>query len=236
MGSAFFETKGFLKGNDEELRTFSEILMKYTGKQDDVYFLKCSLEEQKGDEIPFSASGPFGKYDRLVDIPIFKELSEAAPNAFFDVEVSGNTDFSEYEMKCQLVNRKLHIEIKSSDSADEDQEYLEYIMEKMPYEQFVTIYRINPDSLEEDSYEEFINDLIVDADYDSNPFQVEFTGFLDLLEGYGGETTLTEETYPEAVAQMEGLEILSSFDYREDHDSTVCEQFVYDPVAREWLE
>ena len=236
MGSAFYETKGVIKGTAGELAAFAQILGKYTGKSEGIYFMACSFEAKNGDEIPFTASGPYGKFDRLLDVPVFREMAEAAPHAFFDIQVSGNTDFTEEEIKYQLAEGKLRIETESSDNGDDDEAYLEYVIEKMPYAQFVEIYQIDPDSFEEDSYEDFINDLIIDADEDGSPFDLEFADFRDLLEGYGGKTVLKEETWPEAAMKTESLAILPAYDYREENDHTESECFVYDPIARKWLD
>ena len=116
------------------------------------------------------------------------------------------------------------------DSSDEDQAYIEYVIEKIPYRIFIEIYQIDSDSFVVDSYEDFINDLIIDTDYDSSPFEIDFVSFIDLLENYGGETTLNEQTYSKAAMQIKDMEILSSFDFREKNDSTVRETFIYNPA------
>ena len=72
--------------------------------------------------------------------------------------------------------------------------------------------------------------MIIDTDYDSSPFEIDFVSFIDLLENYGGETTLNEQTYSEAAMQIKDMEILSSFDFREKNDSTVRETFIYNPA------
>ncbi len=236
MGSAFYETNGILKGSDAELSAFKDVLSKHTGKRERVWFIDCAFEKQNGNELSFSASGPYGGFDSLSEVPIFTEMAEAAPGAFFSIEVTGNTDFTEDEMVCKLSGGKLSIETRTVNSDDADRAYLEYIIGKMPYDKYIKIYGIKPETLEEESYEDYINDLIFGVDCENNPFEMGYEEFLQAIELQGAQTALTEETYNEAAARVRELGIMSSVAFGENNDCSVCEKREYDPVARRWID
>ena len=75
-----------------------------------------------------------------------------------------------------------------------------------------------------------INDLIIDADYDRNPFEADYARFIDFLESYGGETKLNEQTYSKAAMQIKNMKILSPYVFREENDNTVRETCIYSPA------
>ena len=58
----------------------------------------------------------------------------------------------------------------------------------MPYERFADLYDIEPDSLAEDDYEDFINDLIIDYGEEDSPFSLDYDNFVERLEGNDNST------------------------------------------------
>ncbi len=236
MGSAFYETRGAIKGSDAELSAFRDVLSRHTGKREGVWFIDCTFEKQNGSEQAFSASGPYGGFDSLSDVPVFREMAEAAPKAFFSIEVTGNTDFTEDEMTCTLSDGKLSIETRTVNSEDTDRAYLEYVTGKMPYEEFIKIYGIDPETLDAYAYEDLINDLIFGADCENSPFETRYDEFLEALELQGAQTAMTEESYNEAAARARELGIMSSAAFGENNDCSVSECHVYDPVAKRWID
>lgn len=230
MGSAFYETSGILKGNRKELAAMEAVLIKYTEAEQEVRFVKCEFgdcpalrgegpdADSKEIEVSFEADGPYGKFDALKDVPVFREMADAAPAAFFDIRISGNTDFSEDEMKCQLSGGLLRIETETVNSEDQDEAYLDYLETKVPYDRFTELFRVDGNSLNEDDYRDLLNDLVIDCDEDSNPFDTDFDGFVGQLENYGGKTKLDEAGFEAAKAELSLDDIPSAYDFREEND------------------
>ena len=107
----------------------------------------------------------------------------------------------------------------------------------MPYEHFADLYDIAPDSLPEDDYEDFINDLIIDADEDEiNPFSLDFDVFCNRLEDYGGETSLDAESYENITKREEVSAIASAYEFREENDCSVQQHYEYDAVRGAYIE
>lgn len=248
MGAAFFETSGVLRGNRGELAAMEAVLLKYTGPDQEVRFDKCEFRDcpaLRGEgpeadseeiEVSFDADGPYGKYDGLKEVPVFREMADAAPAAFFDIEVSGNTDFTEDELKCRLSGGLLRIDAETVNSEDQDEAYLDYLAEKMPFDLFTKLFRIEEDSLDEDDYRGLLNDLVIDCDEGMTPFDTDYDGFVEKLEDYGGKTELDEDGFEAVKAEAQERGILSVCDFREENDSSVKESRVYNPVTGNWMD
>lgn len=56
----------------------------------------------------------------------------------------------------------------------------------------------------------------------------------DLLDQYGAEMTLDEETYEIIRDKVGKLGIVSSYDFREEHDFSRKESFVYDAMTGQY--
>ena len=83
--------------------------------------------------------------------------------SWFEAAVEGEDDFTQSELHCCLKDGVLKSETNVNNTEDDDQAYKEYILTKVPYEKFADIYGIKADSLSEEDYEDFINDLIIDC-------------------------------------------------------------------------
>ncbi len=248
MGSAFYETSGLLRGNRKELAAMEAVLLKYTGPDQEAHFLRCefadcpalrgegSVIDSEEIEVSFSAEGPYGKFDALKDIPVFREMADAAPAAFFILEVSGNTDFTEDVLKCQLSGGLLRIDAETVNSDGQDEAYLDYLLEKMPYDRFTELFGIDEESLDESDYRDLLNDLVIDCDEDLTPFDADYEGFVEKLEDYGGETELDEDGFETAKAEVSADGILSAYDFREENDCAERESHVYNPLTGEWMD
>ena len=247
MSSASYETSGVLRGNRKELAAMESVLMKYTGRGQDVWFMKCEFGDflaLRGEaldtgaeeiEVSFEAHGPYGKYNALKDVPVFREMADAAPACFFDIQVSGNTDFTEDMLKCQLSGGLLRIETKTVNSEDQDEAYLDYLMKKLPFDQFTELLHIDEGSLDEGDYRDFLCDLVIDSDAELMPFDTDYDGLVEHLEDYNGETELDEDGFETVKAELSELGILSLYDFREENDCAERESHVYNPVTGKWV-
>ena len=235
MSSAFYETKCTMKGSARDLADMVEVLRKYTEGVKEAYFTDLSFESKSEEELAFSAMGPYGKFDGLNDVDVFREMAQAAPMASFEADVQGEDSYTQSELHCRLKDGLLTIDTCVNDTEDDDRGYLEYVTEKMPYEQFIDLYGIEPDSLPEDEYEDLINDLVMDYGEEENgPFDLDYDALKDLLDQYGAEMTLDEETYEIIRDKVGKLGIVSSYDFREEHDFSKKESFVYDAMTGQY--
>ena len=248
MGSAFYETSGVLKGNRKELAAMEAVLLKYTGAEQEAHFLRCEFADcpalrgegadvdSEENEVTFEADGPYGRYDSLKDVPVFREMADAAPAAFFEIVVSGNTDFTEDELKCRLSGGLMRMETETVNNADQDEAYLDYLAEKIPLDRFQNLFRIDADALDEDSYRDLLNDLSIDCGVEMTLLDLDYDEFAERLEDYAGEMKLTEEEYEAVKAEVSADGILSAYDFREENDFAERESHVYNPVTGEWMD
>ena len=236
MSSAFYETTGKLKGTPEEQAEMIKVFLSYTEGVKDAYFTEPEFVTVSDNETSFSAQGPYGKFDELNDIDLFREMAQAAPTAFFEADVEGEDSYSWSELHCCLKNGMLTIETEKTVMEDDDRAYLEYVIGKMPYEKFIGMYGVEPDSLAEDDYEDFVNDLIIDSGEDeTSPFDMDYDILVEHLETFGGETTLDVETYEVIRKQIADLGIIPEYDFREGNDCAVRNSYLFDAMTGQYI-
>ena len=128
-GAVSFNTKIWIKGTLDDKVNLLNVLQKYVIGDTEVKFpdfqVKISAKQAKLSELDETGLrdfvsndgelkvstvwGPYGRYVKLNDIDIFRKMSEAAPDAFFEAEITGCTDYTEQSLKAVLKNRKLKI-------------------------------------------------------------------------------------------------------------------------------
>lgn len=236
MGNAFYQTTGKIKGSFRDLADLTEVLYKYTQGTTDAYFINLKFSTEAEGEISFTADGPYGKFDTLNDVEVFREMAKSAPMSWFEAAVEGEDDFTQSELHCCLKDGVLKSETNVNNTEDDDQAYKEYILTKVPYEKFADIYGIKADSLSEEDYEDFINDLIIDCcESETSPFDIEYNTFTERLNDYGGEMTLDEKEYEVVRGQMAELGIMSAYAFREENDHSVTESFMFDAIIGQYI-
>jgi len=212
-----------------------KVFLNYTEGMKDAYFMNPSFDTGEK-ETSFTAHGPYGKFDELNDVDVFREMAQAVPTAAFEADMEGEDSYSESELHCNLQNGILTIETSYTVTEDEDRAYLEYVIGKMPYEKFIIMYGIELDSLPEDDYEDFVNDLIIDyGEEEYGPFDLEYNDLVASLENYGGEITLDEEAYELARNQMKQLGIQPSYDFNDNCDSAVRKSYRFDTMTGQYI-
>ncbi len=236
MSSAFYQTTGKMKGSVRDLKDMTEVLRGYTLGTEDAYFTNLEFTDGAEGEICFTADGPYGKFDRLNDVDVFREMAKSAPMSWFEAAIEGEDDWTQSELHCCLKDGVLKIETIVNNSEDDDQAYKEYVLGKIPYAKFVDMYGIEADSLAEEDYEDFINDLIIDCcENETSPIDVEYDAFSERLHDYGGEMTLDEEAYEVVREQAVKLEITPEYIFREENDHGVTESFMFDAITGQYI-
>lgn len=236
MGSAYYQTTGIMKGSARDLADMAEVLRGYTQGVKDAYFMALKLVDEAEGIVSFSADGPYGRFDGLTDVDVFREMAKTAPMAFFEASVEGGDDWIQSELHCCLKNGLLRTEVVVNNTEDDDRAYLEYVIGKMPYEKFIGMYGVEPDSLAEDDYEDFVNDLIIDSGEDeTSPFDMDYDILVEHLETFGGETTLDVETYEVIRKQIADLGIIPEYDFREGNDCAVRNSYLFDAMTGQYI-
>ena len=236
MGNAFYQTTGKMKGSAQDLQDLKEVLRRYTQGTSDAYFTNLELADEVEGEISFTANGPYGKFDNLNDVDVFREMAKSAPMSWFEAAIEGEDDWTQSELHCCLKDGVLKIETNINNTEDDDEAYKEYILGEIPYAKFIDLYGIEADSLSEEDYEDFINDLIIDCcENETSPFDVEYEMFTEHLSDYGGETTLDEEAYETIREQVAEIVIMSEYAYREENDHSVTESYMFDAMTGQYI-
>ena len=236
MSSAYYDTTGKMKGSARDIADMTEVLRGCAQGVKDAYFMNLKMTEGAAGEVSFSAGGPYGKFDSLNDVNVFREMAKAAPLASFEAAVEGGDDYSQSELHCCLKDGVLKTEMTVNRTEDDDRAYLEYVLGKIPYEKFIDLYGVEEDGLAEDEYEDFVSDLITDFGEEENgPFDLDRDDLAGLLENYGAEITLDEEAYEAVREQVAELGIPAEYDFREEHDNSVTQTFLFDAMTGQYI-
>lgn len=254
-GAVSFNTKIWIKGTSDDKVNLLKVLKKYVTGNTEVKFpdfqLKISAKQAKLSELDEAGLrdfvrndgelkvstvwGPYGRYVKLNDIDIFREMSEAAPDAFFDAEIAGCTDYTEQSLKAVLKNRKLKIISTYEENDEVSKAYLEYVTEKLPYRDFMRIFKLSSDDLDEDLYEDIMNDIATVTWDEELLFDMEYDDYIGTLEAFDVETELDEEDYDAAIEKIRELYIESGRAFAEDYHGGSKTILVFDPILKSYV-
>ena len=171
----------------------------------------------------------------LNDINIFREMSEVAPDAFFEAEITGCTDYTEQSLKAVLMNRRLKITQTYEENDEVPEAYLEYIIEKLPYRDFLKFFKLSSDDLDEDLYEDMMNDIATETWDEESLFDMEYDDFIGTLEAFDVETELEKEDYDAAVEAIRELNIESGKSFAEGYQGGSETTLLYDPIVKAYI-
>jgi len=250
MGTADFNLSLTMRGTPEEMRSMLDVLMRYTNEEASVYFQcptialgddEAMLEyiddegldlilSEATDGLQVSAGGPYGRYAELDEIDIFRYMAKTAPNAYFEGGIEGYTSYTEQSVECELKDGRLRIKTFFASTEDASEAYIEYFMERLPYEDFVKIFHISAEDFDEDSYRDFIDCCVAFTENGLN--DLDYEDFCSELEDCVG---LTEEEYAEAIERCSQLGIMSCEEYSESSELGERHEYEYDPVSGECI-
>ena len=254
-GAVSFNTKIWIRGTLDDKVKLLIVLQKYVIGKTEVKFpdfqLKISAKQAKLSELDETGLrdfvsndgelkvstvwGPYGRYVKLNDIDIFREMSEAAPDAFFDAEITGCTDYTEQSLKAVLKNRKLKITSTYEENNEVSEAYLKYVTEKLPYRDFLKIFKLSSDDLDEDLYEDMMNDIATETWDEESLFDMEYDDFIGTLEAFDVETELEKEDYDAAVEAIRELNIESGKSFAEGYQGGSETTLLYDPIVKAYI-
>ena len=256
--SADFNTEITIKATKEDLIKLIKGLYDFTkhskkvNKNDYAYFewieVKCknlSLDDSKistikkfvadcGEEINISAMGPYGYFYELSEVKLFEYLAEVAPRAYFKGSINGFSGSVDQNLQAELKDSRLYIEEYFVDQGDEEgdgeyAQYVKFIKRELPYSKFCKLFKINKKEFDEESYNDFINDMM-----DDSLLELDYETFSEY--GFG---EINEDEFEEAMSKIADLNLITFHEfmwegyYDEDCGTTTI---IYDPIKKEYLE
>ena len=138
-------------------------------------------------------------------------------------------------MKAVLKNRKLKITSTYEENNEVSEAYLKYVTEKLPYRDFLKIFKLSSDDLDEDLYEDMMNDIATETWDEELLFDMEYDDFIGTLEAFDVETELDEEDYDAAIEKIRELYIESGRAFAEDYHGGSKTILVFDPILKSYV-
>jgi hypothetical protein len=246
---AFDDLELKLFGDEETLRGMLEIVGLYANEEDKpAYFTDV---EVNGDEIDFAnipdavtaggsvvvtASGPYGRYDELNEIPIFRDLAEAFPKGRFTAELSIDEKYTEESLECELRDGKLHIETLYVVNEEPYEAWIKDFMKGLPLDEFKTLFKVKGEDFDEESYRDVIESMGLGSECYVSLSYMNFADFVRRLKNNDAKTELEEEEFTEIIKRkLPELDIISLNDFEHECFDTSRIHLIYDPVAKAYV-
>ena len=244
MDNAYFKFKMEISGSPTDVLSIFEVLKSYhtghNGVKLDLEIQGKNISDLHDDDILsflaengtvcVSGDGPYGTFEELNEVDIFRDASEAAPYAQFSANIEGMTSYDEQNLSCQLKDGILNIHTELFDNFSIDSEYIEYVAKQLPYEKFIKLYKIDKDTLERDDYENLLAELYDEVTSADSILDVKFDDFIAVLGDNGINSELKEGDYYDALGM---LKISSKWDFVFENNIGI-EEFSYDPISKEY--
>jgi hypothetical protein len=240
--SACFETDICIDGTKEEVLAMLMVVKSYTSrtKERDVQFdfvniggkeckildnmsdveIKSFVESLSGSSVVIEAEGPYGRFYGIENCGLFEDMASAAPNAWLDGSIAGFTNGGNQYMKGELKDGTLYLKYEYGGDVGREK-YVDYVIEKLPYQNFVNIFNIDSVKFDEKMYKEFIDECWQDFNY-----YLDYEKFIERCR----HSVIRKTEYSKAVKKIKKLKIMSYDEY-----SLVRGESIYAPVERKYL-
>ncbi|MBR3242599.1 MAG: hypothetical protein IKF90_07880 [Parasporobacterium sp.] len=246
--TADYQLELTMSGTMDDLKKMLEVIRLYTGERPQSFSaIKCNgkavdlnsitdeliCELAANGKIKVTALGPWGRYGQLIDVKIFNEMAEEAPDASFNAEVSGNGQYEVQNLKCELKEKLLNITtyFEANDSAGEA--WADVFEEKIPFDTFIELFQISGEE-SEDFYYGFIQDA--ESCCYSDFGDMDFDEFEALLEDYEADTSLEEDELVEIMEhKLMEYGVKCPSEYETEIECGVSTDYIYDPVAKSYI-
>lgn len=184
--------------------------------------------------VQITANGPYGYFSELSEVKFFEYLAEAAPSSYFKGSINGFSGSADQNLQAELKDSRLYIEEYYADQGDDEGDgeygqYVKFIKRELPYSKFCKLFKINKKEFDEESYSDFINDMM-----DNSLLELDYERFSEY--GFG---EINEDEFEEAMSKIADLNLIT-FDefmcegyFDEDCGTTTI---IYDPIKKEYLE
>ena len=242
--SADFGTEITVEGNAEELFAVLEILRMFTSGKNNGYIFGyifgvringTDLENLSGEKteeflkaargkLEVAAEGPFGHFFVLSDVGLFEALADAAPGAKFSGRSWGFNTGADLSLDAELIDNKLFLSESNVPNEAVPEAYYSYVVEKLPFDKFCELFKVDKSEFDEDSYEEFIYDSIYDGAFSDMDH--------DCFMSYCEASTIEPEEYLQVMKGLNELQLdYETFQASFDYDDYV-EKWIYDPIKK----
>lgn len=244
---ADFFTSISVTGTKEDLKQIIKVLKKLEAREFDFYLGDVKFEKNNEsvfladlkDELSIDlfiadsngvleieAGGPWGHYENLAGAKLFERIADAAPRVSFNGKTEGGTSYTTENIECELKNGILHIESFYEANEEADDAYIDLLTEKVPYDRFLKLFKINEDDYDEDDYNDYLSES---GGYDYF-MRDDFDDFIDCCSA----SKINETEYESLKQQMseEGLD-WEYFILNFEGGST--ETYDYDPINHKYL-
>ena len=242
-----------MNGTPEEIAALVGVIRHYSGNETAAYIncvslnkgdkschLSCASEEdikkfieENNAPIDVSACGPYGHYCTVDEFDMFEKMADAAPGAYFKGCISGGTSYTTESVNCELVNGKMHV-VTSCLCYDElSDAYLEYVKENLPFDEFIALFGLNPEVVDEDMYDELINLSLVDEEL---PFhEIDLESFIENLDIDAED--VDETLFVSAMEKISEMDIMDYYNFIDDdaNEYGSTQKYDYDPIARTYI-
>ena len=258
--SADLNTHLTLEGSPEDLFLLLKVLKKFEvenseqyGKNHDCAYIKLvnikngsheeklkSLDDDgirsfisgNPGEIDVKASGPYGVFEKLGDVDLFKEMACAAPSASFDGFSSGFITGADVSLRGILKDGLLYLAEFYMPDEVRPEAYAQAIKQWLPHSEFCSLFEVDKDSFDDDQYW----DLIIEAAYDGFP-DIDYEEFIEYCSSNGAESEISEEKYRAAIEKVKKKGFVDYDTFVMDFDdSEYSTQTLFDPVTKEYRE
>ena len=261
--SADFGTEITVEGNTEELLAILKVLRMFETENDKVCIslnyingtnphilldeeTKEFLDEETEEflkaahgKLEVEAAGPYGKFLALSEVGLFEALADTAPGAKFSGRSSGsNTGTNYLSLDAELKDNKLFL--SESDVPNDDlvpEAYFSNVVEKLPYDKFCELFKVDKSEFDEGSYQDFVADIASEYGFfnnDSEFFGLDYDDFMSWCEA----STIEPEEYLQVIKELlKELQLgyatfQASFDYDEYVENNYVENWIYDPIKK----
>ena len=114
-----YRTEGIVRSSSAtDLEAMKQVFLSYQYDRSPKYFMDPEWEQVSGEEVSFSAEGPFGVCG-LDDIDVFRRMASAAPEARMEAAAGNKYPYDSYScikerLRCRLENGVLTTEITTT--------------------------------------------------------------------------------------------------------------------------
>ena len=245
--TADYELELKVLGNGEQLKKMLGVVGEYANAGNkSAYFSALKVDGKEldfsnipddcvaGGAVTVTALGPYGHYGELNDVSIFRDLADVFPDASFFAEISGNGQYETQNLKCELKDGKLNIEIYFESNDESGDAWADDFMKKIPLKKFKRVFKIEGEDFDEVSYKYVLDSISMD--YCDDLSEMDFDDFSSYLEENEGETELDEDEFAEIVEnKLSTFGIVSRVEFEDDHEGGSTSHYIYDPTTKSYV-
>jgi hypothetical protein len=182
--------------------------------------IKQFVESLTDSSVDIEAEGPCGFYAGIENCGLFEEMASVAPMGWIKGEISGYTNDGNQRMTAELKDGKLYLVYECYGNASYE-EYEDYIIEKLPYEDFIKLFDVDSLKFDKNMYKEFVDEC-----YQQFNHYLKYEEFIERCT----YSAIKKTEYSKSIRKIKKLNIMSY-----DEFSLIRGESVYDPIEKKYL-